>query len=118
MSRWKIWYADGTTFDSSQGQPTDAPKTGAVVCIVEDGRFNRRKLYLQDYYVYSPTLDLWLMQNDAAGVIMRAVREPYIVVVAGCYMREKDFEQILIAADNDEFIKAQPAEPPHPAWKV
>lgn len=61
---------------------------------------------------------MWITQTDAAGVIMRAVREPYIIVVAGYYMREKDFEQILIAADNDTFIKAQPAEPPHPAWRA
>src|SRR6056300_797018 len=117
MKKWKLWYSDGTTYCDQDGMPWDAPKTGAVICIVEDGRFKRRKLILQDYYVWSPTLDMWTMQNDAAGVMLRSIREPWIVVVAGEYMRENDFEAILIDAHNDGYIKAVKADPPHEAWR-
>ncbi len=31
---WRIYYSDGTTFDSSQGRPEDAPAWG-VQCIIQ-----------------------------------------------------------------------------------
>lgn len=114
--KWKIWYSDGTTYTDQDGLPYDAPKTGAVIIVQEEGRTGWRKLFLQDYFVWSPSLQIWMMQNDAAGVIMRAVQEPFVVVVSGTYMRELDFQEILIEADNDEYIRPKKSEPPHLAW--
>jgi len=31
MRRWRVHYADGSTYDSSQGRPEDAPPRGVVV---------------------------------------------------------------------------------------
>ena len=31
MRRWRIYYADGSTFDSSEGEPEDATAFGVVV---------------------------------------------------------------------------------------
>ncbi len=52
MARWKVWYIDGTTFDSTEGTPADAPAKG-VVCIaqpdIETGReiLNRWPAYFR-----------------------------------------------------------------------
>lgn len=39
IMKWKIWYADGSTFDSSQGAPADAPTEGVqAIGECRDGR--------------------------------------------------------------------------------
>ena len=48
--RWRVYYDDGSTFDSSQGSPADSPGWGVVACIsaheVEGCTFQS----LSDYY--------------------------------------------------------------------
>jgi len=39
MISWKIFYGDGTTFDSSQGEPSEAPTTNCQ-CIMLNEQFN------------------------------------------------------------------------------
>ena len=43
MSDWRIYYHDGSTFDSTQGVPNDAPPTG-VVCIIQFSREMGREI--------------------------------------------------------------------------
>lgn len=118
MSRWKIWYADGTTFDSGQGSPADAPRLGVACVQTEDGRFGRRTHKYCDYYVWSTREQRWFEADDAAALVLRALQDDGIIAVAGIYQRDDDFERILITADNDTFLPMQPAsEPPHPVWK-
>lgn len=52
--QWRIYYADGTTFDSSQGEPEDAPAT-RVILIIQRHEDPRERSYFQwrnDYYLF------------------------------------------------------------------
>jgi hypothetical protein len=108
LPNYRIYYSDGSTFE---GDPSAAPKTGVQVIIVRDGSKGRRVLKLVDYYVWSPTLDRWVDCIDSASVMLRAVREPWVVILCGEYLCEADFEQVLIAAHNDPDFPAQPGNP-------
>ena len=51
---YRIYYADGSTFNSSQGDPQDAPGLGVLV-IVQEHRIPGERAYLQhmaDYYIW------------------------------------------------------------------
>jgi len=37
--KWRIYYGDKSTFDSSMGNPEDAPSTG-VICIVQEHKIH------------------------------------------------------------------------------
>lgn len=113
---WAIYYADGSRYTSDDGRPEHTPPTGVQVILVREGRCGRRVLKVADYYIWSQSLGRWIEAQDAAAVVLRAMREP-VLVRAGEYLREADFERILIAAHNDPDLPAVPsAEPPHPAW--
>jgi len=52
--RWRIYYADGTTYDSDQGDPWDAPAT-RVILILNRHHDSREAAYFQwmnDYYLW------------------------------------------------------------------
>lgn len=117
MVEWVIYYADGSRCTSEDCRPEDTPPTGVQVVLVRDGRCGRRVLKMADYYMWSGELGRWLEAEHPSSVIVRAMHEP-ILVRAGQYLREADFEKILIAAHNDPDLPAvSPSEPPHPAWK-
>jgi len=55
--------------------------------------------------------------EDTTAVFLRAAIEPFLVMRFGRYMPEKEFEGLLIASDNDDFVpRLSPDTPPHPAW--
>jgi hypothetical protein len=54
---WRIWYDDGSTFDSTHGSIEEAPSDGVIA--VADARKTRPRTG-QDYY-------LWLGDSWAAG---------------------------------------------------
>jgi hypothetical protein len=57
MINWRIYYADYSTFDSSQGEPQDAPGTGVIV-IDQQNPLPNEKPYIQhmtDYYIWLGT---------------------------------------------------------------
>ena len=119
MIDWVIYYSDGRRITSADlCSVTDLPTTGVQIVLVRDGRCNRRVLKFADYYVWSPTLNRWLDCYDSAAVIVRAIKEPWIKVLAGEYLRESDFEKILIRANRDDDLKGiTPDSLPHSAWK-
>lgn len=118
MGKWKIFYSDGSTFSDEDGAPSEAPKRGAQVICIEEGRCGRRVLKLSNYYMWSPTLNRWLDQESETSVFLRAAQEPWTVILFGEYLIEKQFETILIAAHNDPYIPmVTPDGPPHPAWR-
>lgn len=118
MPEWVIYYSDGSRITSDDCEPFAAPKQGVQVILVRDGRCGRRVLRMAEYYVWSPTLGRWLDCFDTAAVILRAVQEPHVTVLRGEYLREPDFERILISAHNDPDLPAvSPGSPPHRAWK-
>lgn len=108
---WRIFYADGSTFDSDDGHPIDAPAFGVLVVLQRDKYVGRRVLRMVDYYCWSPSVGKWLDLFDSASVIVRALRDPGLVIKAGEYIEEKAYEKVLIAATNDpDFPAITPKE--------
>lgn len=116
--KWKIFYSNGSTFSDEDGKPEDAPKRHVQVINVEDGRCGRRVLKFCDYYVWSDRIGRWIDCSDAASAILRMLSVGNHCIIAGEYLREKDFERILIQAHEDKYIPVStPNEPPHVAWR-
>ena len=52
--KWKVYYADGTSFPSEEGNPNEAPGLGVIV-IVQEHHVKGERPYLQhmtDYYIW------------------------------------------------------------------
>lgn len=51
---WRIYYSDGTTFDSTQGEPKDAPGYGVQVIVQRDNdpRIGSYLAHRGDYYYW------------------------------------------------------------------
>lgn len=66
--KWRIYYGDGSTFDSSQGEPSDAPAFN-VQCIVEnDPDVGRVILADDDWYYFDVAWGRWL-KSDLYGLL-------------------------------------------------
>jgi len=98
---WRIYYSDGSTFDSTMGSPQEAPSLHVQVVIQKDKYYGRRICRMVDYYVWSPTINKWIDIFDSASLVQRALIEPYIVVKAGEYIEEEKYNAILIRANDD-----------------
>lgn len=48
MPEWRIYYADGTTFDSGKGEPKSAPAFGVQVIVQYDS--GKQVISRSDYY--------------------------------------------------------------------
>lgn len=94
MGFWRIWYEDGSTFDSTQGGPVDAPPVGIVAIrqklqcssghhtdnILKSGELLHRWPSISaDWYWWRPDIEEWghgdrdgamdnWMWNDARNV--------------------------------------------------
>ena len=59
MIQWRIYYADGSTFDSSQGSPWDAPATRVLVIPHRDPQASGGVSRASDGDYYLWKLDKW-----------------------------------------------------------
>lgn len=117
MSRWKIWYCDGSTFSSADGQPSDAPCKDVACINVEDGRCGRRRLRMMDWYRWDEDAGRWF-ECEQFDVLLHLTRHGTVTAKRGAYMPEKEFEKLLIASHEDTFVPTvSPKDPPHEAWK-
>ena len=92
---WRVWLADGTTFDSEQGAPTDVPRHPRIVCVAQDGVAARRWgpcLTNGDHYLYRSDLDCWTEHNEH-GTLLEFVDHADVIVAcrAGKYIDRPSF---------------------------
>lgn len=57
--RWRIYYGDGSTFDSSMGEPEDAPGYDTQIIVGYERNAGRIVYYLWDWYYYRVYPDGW-----------------------------------------------------------
>ena len=67
MSKWKIYHEDGTTFDSTQGQPWDAPAYG-VMCIGQGLENGTNNIDNGHWYIWRTDLQSWLSIKTQDGM--------------------------------------------------
>jgi hypothetical protein len=68
MIEWRVYYSDGSTFDSSQGGPADAPPWGVQVVVQRCPSEGRNLQVETDYYWWDPGLGRWF-GGDFLGVV-------------------------------------------------
>lgn len=96
---WRVYYDDGTTFDSRQGRPDDAPSAG-VQCIVEDDPdAGRVVLNSFDWYYFHPASGMW-WGSDLYGLLDKLLHR--IPITGVCSGRNcSRYREILDAAMSD-----------------
>lgn len=67
---WRIYYDDGTTYDSSRGEPHEAPAAGFICAVGYEQDGNRYIMHGWDHYRYDRTIEQW-WGMDLFGVFDR-----------------------------------------------
>lgn len=107
---WRIYYANGSTFDSGAGFPEDAPADGVVCIVYPDDQTGRVVMHGWDWYWFHETSKQWwgcqlsallsLLKRsgheglDGALVPIRAVKE-------GMTVSNGDWKLIMQKAKDD-----------------
>ena len=94
---WKIYYANGTTFDSTQGGPEDAPTIGVIVIKQKrlDGKWEMSAY--RDYYIWEG--EWW--NADAPGFWMYMFKSGLKIVKFGTNIPDVPFFKMLAEARED-----------------
>lgn len=95
--KWRIYYANNTTFDDTQGEPQDAPSTG-VICIKHFIEGEWRMSAFTDYYIRENN-EWW--GADAPGFWLYMFRPGFKVVKFGENIPDEPFQKILAKARED-----------------
>lgn len=101
---WRIYYADGSTFDNQDGAPSDAPGLGIIV-IVQKHDDAREGAYLQhraDYYIWA---DLRWWACDLFRFWQYIFSQKYDhekVALAGETIHNSTYVEIVRTAKNDK----------------
>jgi hypothetical protein len=101
MIDWRVYYSDGSTFDSSQGTPDDAPAFGVqeILQLADDGRI-RDVVTGADFYLYCE--DGKWTGSDLVGLIERlANRIPFSGTLIGRWEPVDVYQAILRTAEED-----------------
>lgn len=103
MIRWRIYYADGSTYDNTQGLVTDYPVGRGVICIVQrHDKNNVERIDRGDYYYYRSDLDRWY-PADLFGIIWQFHAYPATrtALLFGETVSEERFDEIIAHAYRD-----------------
>lgn len=125
--RWKLYYADGTTFSSEDGVWSDAPYRGVVVLSTEDPNVGRELDHgaRGEFFAWWPDATKpW--GHDRVGILdyLAATGRPTSLLLADLSLddwraagvkigRSLDnhlFREILLAAMDDPFLPAKSAD--------
>ncbi len=100
--QWKIYYTDGSTRTSDEGNPASIPKKYDVVCIQQlEPVLNREIVNRWELYRFAPSSGLWFGTSDEEVIDRLLARKPIPTLVAGVRISRADFATIYAAALND-----------------
>ena len=103
---WRIYYGDGSTYDSSQGPPASASGYNVQAIIQPDrsrpgGNVGTVVLHLHDWYYYRRDSGMWC-GGDLTGLLDQLLsRSPIEAVCQGRLIPRNQFDQIIARAMND-----------------
>ena len=101
MIEWRIYYDGGSTFDSSQGEPDDAPAWGVLVVLQRAADRRMVDILIEANY-YSHDGERW-QRHDKIGLLDRLVnRVPFSGLLVGRYVSDELWIRTLRLARNDE----------------
>lgn len=91
---WTIYYGDGNTFSSDDGDPHDAPKLDVQVIAVRSDAAGVEFEQGQDYFVYDPeAATLGFVGTDIHGMQDHLIRAKRQCVFFGRHMQNDDFHK-------------------------
>lgn len=99
MATWKIFYHDGTTFDSDNGAPADAPPVG-VVCIIQSSIMLGREI-LNRWPCYFWDGQFWRKSTFWGVFDALLARQPIEAYLEGMVPHGDAFKTIWEAAFDD-----------------
>jgi len=100
MPDWRIYYDDGSTFDSSQGLPHDAPPEGFIAAIGYDETGKRYIMQTYDFYGYDEASSQWWGHN-LPGLLDRLRRNVVYAYKEGRTVTKSEFGAIMGRANSD-----------------
>jgi hypothetical protein len=111
MNRWKLYYADGSTYASEDGPAEQSPGWGVVViACYESGQ--RRLIHghggrdFRDYYCFNPTLERWF-EHDHFGLAHYLAQPGWKIVRFGCYVPDEAYRALMLTAMDDLLLEVQ-----------
>lgn len=97
---WRIYYDDGSTFDSTQGEPYEAPSTGFIVSVGYDENGDRYLMHGWDHYCYDKKSRQW-WGMDLMGVFDRLRRNVLYAYKEGRTVTKSEWDAIMEQAHRD-----------------
>ena len=101
MAAWRIYYSDGATFSSVDGEPTDAPAFGVICVVFPDADVGRIVMHGWDWYYYVPEDKNW-WGSDIHGLLDRLLHGlPLVGVKQGRSVATPTYKSIFKTASLD-----------------
>lgn len=101
---WRIYYADDTTFDSTQGTWEDAPADGVICVLRPDEKNTSAHLSERDFYMKPPGHDEVIVTDDL-GPQLRALKW----IKFGLWIPREKYQEIMGRAIHDtDFPRRRP----------
>lgn len=100
---WRIYYADGSTYDDAMGSPADAPTTGVVVIVqrVESHHWPRVICCGHDWYWWRPDEARWY-GGDVHGFLDQAAHCGATWAKQGRMLTQDAYNEIMQRASHDQ----------------
>lgn len=101
MPDWRIYYDDGSAFDSTQGEPHEAPSHGFILALGYDQAGTRHIMQGWDHYRFDRETNQW-WGMDLFGVFdrLRFGKEIY-AYKEGRTVSKLLWQELLTKANND-----------------
>jgi hypothetical protein len=100
MTRWRIYYDDGSTYDDAMGEPHQAPVAGFVCAVGYDETGTRYIMHGWDHYCWDKDAAQW-WGMDLMGVFDRLRRGLVYAYKEGRTVTKSRFRELMHAADQD-----------------
>ena len=100
MQDWRIYYDDGSTFDSWQGAPQDAPAYGFICAVGYDESGQRYIMHGWDHYCWDAESQQW-WGMDLFGLIDRLTLNRVSAYKLGRTVTKQAFQRIMARAASD-----------------
>ena len=97
---WRIFYDDGSTFDSNQGSPEQAPALGFICAVGYDESGARYIMHGWDHYCWDQETSQW-WGCDLPGLFDRLIRNKVYAYKMGRTVTKKRFRELMHQADQD-----------------
>ena len=81
--KWRLYLADGNTFDNNDGEPWESPTFPRVVCISQVGAEPDWPNIVVNgtYYIWRARLGIWTWHDEPLGSILEIMDEPGLVTL-------------------------------------